>query len=307
MNEFFDFETYYAPPPFPDKWMKPLGYFVQAFRTARFVLAEAPEEVWLHCPPTFLPHLMLALRPFARRRYRIVADCHHGAFERRWTWVPGAIWAVNRCDVVLVHNAESRPIAEALGVDPEKIVLLEDPPPMRLVAEAAPLVEEAPYVLAPCSFSADEPIPMLIEAARRAPEIRLLITGSRRKAETLGFTKDCPPNVVFTDYLELDAFERLLAGAAVVLGLTSEEGIQLSVANEALGADRALVLSDTRILRSMFGEAALFARNTPEDLTARLREGLARRKELEARSVALKLRRQEDWRRPAETLALRLA
>ena len=45
----------------------------------------------------------------------------------------------------------------------------------------------------------------------------------------------------------------------MVLGLTDAEGIQLSVANEALGAHRALVLSDTRILRAMFGEAALFA------------------------------------------------
>ena len=57
----------------------------------------------------------------------------------------------------------------------------------------------------------------------------------------------------------------------MVLGLTSMEGVQLSVANEALGAERALVLSDTRILRAMFGEAALFAPNTPEGLAARAR------------------------------------
>ena len=81
-----------------------------------------------------------------------------------------------------------------------------------------------------------------------------------------------------------------------MLGLTDVEGIQLSVANEALGAHRALVLSDTRILRAMFGAAALFAPNTPEGLSGALRDALARRPELEARSAALKARRQADWR-----------
>jgi glycosyltransferase involved in cell wall biosynthesis len=139
------------------------------------------------------------------------------------------------------------------------------------------------------------------------PDVTFLITGSKRKAESLGFLRDVPPNVRFTDYLELEEFERLLADAAVVMGLTSEEGVQLSVANEALGADKALVLSDTRILREMFGAAALFAKNTPEDWAARLHEALARRAELEARSAALKTRRIEDWRAPAEAVARRLA
>ena len=84
-----------------------------------------------------------------------------------------------------------------------------------------------------------------------------------------------------------------------MLGLTDVEGIQLSVANEALGAHRALVLSDTRILRAMFGDAALFAKNTPEDLAARLARRSRAAPELEARSAALKARRQADWRAAA--------
>ena len=112
--------------------------------------------------------------------------------------------------------------------------------------------------------------------------------------------------MTFTDYLPIPEFERLLGGAAAVLGLTDVEGIQLSVANEALGAHRALVLSDTRILRAMFGEAALFAQNTPEGLAARLREAMARRPELEARSAALKARRQADWRAAAAAVTATL-
>lgn len=307
LDEHFGFDVRYFPSPVLSKWLKPFGYLAQAFGTARAVLATRPPEVWLHCPPTFLPHLALALRRVAGP-FRIVADCHSGALSSRWTWLPGTVWAINRCDLALVHNAED--LAEALrrGVRRDRLVLLEDPPPTRLLPAPAPRADgAAPFVLVPCSFNPDEPIPVLLEAARRAPELRFLITGSRRRAAFQGFLRDVPPNVEFTDFLPLDAFERLLVDAAVVLGLTSVEGIQLSVANEALGVDKALVLSDTRILRAMFGEAALLAKNTPEDIAATLREAMARRAELEARSAALKARRLREWRAPAATVARMLA
>lgn len=308
MDEFFGYEMQYFPPPFPQRWAKPFGYFIQAFRTARFIIGYQPNEVWLHCPPTFLCQLALLVRPLGGG-YRIVADCHFGAFIRRWTRVPGTIWAVNRADVILVHNEESFPIADGLGVDRSKVVMLEDPPPAHLPAGSPRVANEEtqPYVLVPCSFNEDEPIPVLMEAARRAPDIRILVTGSRQKAEWLGYTQDAPPNVRFTDYLALDEFEGLLSGAAVVFGLTNVEGIQLSVANEALGGNKALVLSDTTILRSMFGEAALFTLNTPEAIATALRDALARRPALEAASAALKVRRQADWRAPAEKVARMLA
>ncbi len=304
MAQVLDFDVRYIPPPFARKWLKPLGYVVQAARTAGAVLTRRPAEVWVQSPPTFVPHLLVALRPFAGG-FRIVVDGHHRAFQPNWSRVPGTVWAMNRADVVLVHNAESRPGAIALGVDPAKLRVLEDPPPT-LDLPAAPAANGPPSVLVPCSFSADEPIPILLAAARLLPEARFFVTGSRRKAEALGFLADAPANVTFTDYLPLADFERLLGGASAVLGLTDAEGIQLSVANEALGAHRALVLSDTRILRAMFAEAALFAKNTPEDLAAGLREALARRPELEARSAALKARRQRDWRAAAAAVTAML-
>jgi hypothetical protein len=308
LDEHYGFEMHYVPSPVLKKWQKPFGYLYQFAKSAKILLTRRPEEVWLHCPPTFLPHLALMLRPFAGR-YRIVADYHSGATSAKWNWVPGAIWAVNHCDLILLHNEEAIPQAEALGVQMDKTVMLEDPPPTRMAPAGGTQIaaDRPPYVLAPCSFNPDEPIPLLLDAARLAPEIPILITGSKRRADLLGFTRDVPANVTFTDYLPLDEFERLLFGASVVFGLTAVEGIQLSVANEALGADKALVLSDTAILRSMFGAAAVLAKNTPEALAAGLREGIARREELEAKSRALKEQRIQDWLGPAETVTRRLA
>lgn len=308
LDEYYGFEMHYVPSPVVRKWQKPFGYLRQFLKSAWILASRRPDEVWLHCPPTFLPHIALLMRPFSGG-YKIVADYHSGATSAKWDWIPLAVPAANASDVILIHNEEEMPKAKAAGIDMAKVVMLEDPPPTRMGPEGGAQVaaDRPPYVLAPCSFNPDEPIPLLLAAARLVPEIPILITGSRKKADLLGFTADVPPNVTFTDYLPLDEFERLLFGASVVFGLTNVEGIQLSVANEALGVDKALVLSDTSILRSMFGEAAIMAKNTPEDLAAGLRDGMARREALEARSRALKEKRIRDWRGPAAEVARRLA
>ena len=298
MNQYVDFELHYLPPPFAPKWLKPIGYVGQAFQTIRLVLATRPDVVWVQSPPGLIPHVLLALRAVTRR-FGLVVDCHNASMIPPWSRFPGVAWVLNRCDRVLVHNEEMRGVAEALGVRPEQIRVLEDPPPILDLPEGGVPAEAGapPFVLVPCSFNADEhvPIPAVLGAARLMPDVRFKITGRRYKAEALGFVKDAPENVQFTDYLTIEQFEALLAGAALVLGVTSRTNCQLSVANEALGAHSALVLSDTGILRKMFGDAALFAQNTADSFATTLREALGQREELEARSEALKISRQRTW------------
>lgn len=303
MNQYVDFDLHYIPPPFAPKWLKPFGYIVQTVQTIRAVLAARPDTVWVQSPPGMVPHILLALRAVTRR-FGLIVDCHNASMLPPWSHFPGVTWSLNQCDRVLVHNEEMRAVVEARGVRPSQIRVLEDPPPVldlpEGVAEAA--AGQRPYVLVPCSFNADEhaPIPEVLNAARQLPELDFKITGRRYKAEALGFIKDAPENVQFTDYLTIEQFEALLAGAALVLGVTSRTNCQLSVANEALGAHSALVLSDTGILRKMFGDAALFAQNTADSFATTLREALGRREELEARSEALKVYRQRTWLAEAE-------
>ena len=297
MNQYVDFDLYYLPPPVSRKWLKPFGYLLQAWRTIRIVLAEKPDVVWVQSPPGMVPHILYALRPFTKR-YGLIVDCHNASMLPPWSHFPGVAHVLNRSDRVLVHNEEMRGVVEKFGVRPELIRVLEDPPALLDLPPAPPKGEGArPYVLVPCSFNADEhlPIPAVMGAARLMPEVDFKITGRKWKAEAQGLTKDAPPNAHFTDYLTIAEFEALLAGADVVLGVTSRTNCQLSVANEALGAHAPLVLSDTGILRKMFGEAAVFGENTPESLAAALREALAHQPEMRAKSEALKLRRQESW------------
>jgi glycosyltransferase involved in cell wall biosynthesis len=153
--------------------------------------------------------------------------------------------------------------------------------------------------LVPCSFHADEPIKEVVEAARLTPEFTFKITGRSDASAAKRLQALAPDNVVFTGYVSTEEFNELLLAARVVLGLTKLEGIQLSAANEGIGAGKATVLSDTAILRELFGQAALFSSNDAASLAKTVREAAERHEALEAASRALKEARAVRWREQA--------
>jgi glycosyltransferase involved in cell wall biosynthesis len=303
MQAFFGYSLHYVPPPFARNWLKPIGYMFQAWQTARIIERERAEVVWIQMPPTFLLHFLALTQLLTGRRFAVIADCHNRVFRRPWSRMPGLVRQLNRTGAVLAHNAEVAQTAQALGVDPSKLLVFETRPAQLQLPTEQPPPSGMPEILVPCSFNPDEPIETLIAAARYAPDIRFLVTGNVAKAQARGFTKGAPENICFTGFLSKADYERLLFTATVVLGLTELEGIQLSVANEAVGAGKAMVLSDTAILRDLFGTAALFALNEPVALAAACREAVVRASELDARSVMLRQTREVRWRGQADMVA----
>lgn len=310
MGEFVGYELVHIPPA-TKRAAKPFGYLMQAVRTIAAVRRHRPDVLWFQSPPSVLVYLIAALRLVSRRKFRVVADCHNGALDPRlhnglWTSLPGVNALMNRFDVVLAHNEEIHAIAAERGIDRDRLVTLETrPSPLPVIDTLAR--PDHPTVLVPCSFQADEPIAMLIDAARSLPEFRFKLTGNRARAEAAGYVATAPGNVEFTGFLDADAYTDLLIHADIVLGLTNLDGIQLSAANEAVGAGRPLVLSDTSVLRALFGEAALFASNDAAPLAAALAEARDRLPELAQASRRLKMGREARWQAQMQQVLARLA
>lgn len=306
MQPFFGYTLHYIPAPYAKVWQKPVGYLIQAWYTAKLIRQERPDVVWVQMPPTFLVHWLALVQKFSKHPFRIIADCHNRVFRPPWSQVPSLVRRLNRCEVVLAHNSEVGQRALEMGVSPDRLIVFETRP-AQLVrpSEVAPPAA-MPEILVPCSFNPDEPIETLLAAARAAPDIQFLVTGNVAKAEARGFTRGAPQNVRFTGFLAKADFERLLFAASAVLGLTKLEGIQLSVANEAVGAGKAMVLSDTAILRDLFGSAALFALDDPAALAAACREAVVFAEELNAKSEALREARETRWREQADRVIVRI-
>jgi glycosyltransferase involved in cell wall biosynthesis len=154
-----------------------------------------------------------------------------------------------------------------------------------------------PWIVFPGSFAADEPVAELLAAARLAPEMTFIVTGRSQNAKINGHDlSTLPPNVVLPGFVPVEAFDDLLREADVVLALTREEGVQLSVCNEALGFSRAMVASNTVLLRSLFGEAAVMADTAnPDAIVAACKQALAEQLERQELSRALARKRIELW------------
>jgi glycosyltransferase involved in cell wall biosynthesis len=296
-------ELRYFPRQFESQALLPISYLLQCFRTVALVLSRRPSEVWIQVPPSFLPHLLLALRWLIRGKWKIVIDCHNATFRAPWSRIPAWVSVMNRCDHVAVHNEEVLATAVGMGIDPSRAHILEDPPAD--FGNLSPSAQEGmPTVVVPCSFRPDEPIAELLETARLMPGCRFLLTGGTGRAHRAGYVSSAPGNVLFTGFLPEADFNQILVSASVVLGLTTVEGIQLSVANEAIGAGRALVLSDTRVLRAMFGRAAVFSENHAGSLMEAIAEALDNRDELQRRSAELRSDRHASWMEQASGIGV---
>jgi hypothetical protein len=283
---------------FSSKALKGLNYLVNSVTTLRLLHRERPDVVWVQTPPTFIPHLVLAWRRVMAPSMVVILDCHNAVIRPPWSKVPFHGWALRSADLSIAHNADVVAPLIALGAPADQVMVLEDRSSglsesagvTAMRAEGTP-----PLVLAPCSFAKDEPIEQLLEAARRTPGVRYVVTGNPRKAHE-EMVAGAPPNVEFPGYISKRDFDALLHSCDLLIGLTTLEGVQLSAANEGVAAGKPMVLSHTQTLRSLFAGGSVFVDPLDaESIANGVEDALGRRAQLEAGMRDLRLRRDERW------------
>jgi hypothetical protein len=283
-----------------------LAYLALAWRTWRLLRQRRPSELWLQLPQVPLLWVALLYRLLAMHPMRVVADCHNAMFRPPWARVPFGLSALARCELVVVHNDDVWRQAIALGLPAERLCVLEDVPPVPEWGEGAPAVparlagRARPWVVFPGSYGLDEPVAELVAAARQLRgRATVVVTGRLSNAARNGHVlQELPDNLLLTDYVPQAELDALLLHADVVLALTRQDGIQLSVCNEALGFGRAMVMSGTPLLRRLFGSAAVVVdSHHPVTLAQAVERAWAERDTLEASAAQLARQRRDDWLR----------
>lgn len=302
MSETVGFKCVFFPVRSRNRFFKAIEYGVLFLSTILALAKEKPSAVWVQLPQIPALWAVLIYRACFNREAKVIADCHNAQLRAPWSDVPLSMPALRRADLLLVHNSAMRERAAEIGWPMDKVLVLEDVP--FLPENSAPKglakrVIEAPkpWVVFPGSFAADEPIAEVLEAARCAPEMTFIITGRPERAERNGHRLDSlPSNVRLPGFLPVDVFDDLLCEADVVLGLTREEGIQLSVCNEALGFGRPLVTSNTRTLSSLFGEGAILVNSLdPQSIADGCRASFSEQSHWASLSIELANRRLKNW------------
>ena len=286
------------------RFLKPLGYISQAYKTATLLMKKEAQVIWYQSPPTFLAHLFTLYKFLTGRPKLLIADCHSSALRPFWSSLPGTSGLLNRLGLILVHNEEAAATAQRLGLDSARLLVLETRPANleKIQHYKHDDKSAAPTILVPCSFHEDEPLEAIIEAAALLPETRFLVTGDLRRAKALNLLGRAPTNLCFTGFLPKDDYFRLLATSTLVMGLTINDGVQLSVASEAVGAERPIILSSTSILHKLFWCAAVFVENDGPSIAAGCRKALAELGRLEEEAKVLRRSRLDSWEEQASAV-----
>jgi glycosyltransferase involved in cell wall biosynthesis len=299
----FEFDVNFISFSLRHRLLRPMEYVVKSLHTLAILFRDKPATVWLQLPPSFLLHITFVYKFFFNRSLVVIVDCHNASFRKPWITIPGTVALLNRSDMVIVHNREVVQQALRHGVKQNTVHVLEDPPAI-INAAAARKESTTQSIVVPCSFNRDEPIAELLMAARLVPDIQFIITGNFDRARGIHDLSNLPENVELTGFIPASDFDQLLVNASVILGLTNLEGIQLSVAGEALAVGKPMVLSSTKILRELFGDAAVFVNPAcAESIANGCRDALTNAVVLQQEVVRLRGMRAALWLKQAERIA----
>ena len=268
-------------------------------KTAARLVRARERVIIVQNPSLLLTTLACLLRPW--RRWRLVQDLHsyfslhvpqargfRGRVYRRLS-----LFCLRRADVTIVTNEPLKRVVEEAG---GRGFVLQDRLP-DWPAPAARAKNGSAAAVFICTYSEDEPVHEVIEAAERlGPETRVFITGRVKNgfAEN-GAGSHLPSNVTLTGFLPEDRYRDLLSSADAVLALTTRDHTLLCGAYEAIALGRPLVMSDTDALRSYFRRGPVLVKNEPDALADGVRAAVNEgpRREAEIQALARDLR--SDW------------
>jgi len=207
-------------------------------------------------------------------------------------------YTVKKAHLTIVTNEFLKNVLEDWG---GRGFVLPDKLPQLPLAEKVQLTGKNNIVFV-CSYSGDEPVTEVIEAARLCdPSTVIHITGDNRKLEK-DVLDSAPPNVRFTGFLNEKDYQSILLSCDAVMVLTTAEHFLLCGAYEAVSLDQPLILSDKETLRNYFNKGVVFAKNDAKNISKAIRTAI-REKECRQKEIGkLASDLPESWQRQFDRL-----
>ena len=252
-----------------------LRYALSSMQTLWMLRTRRPGLIFLLNQPLPLVLIVWAYAKLVGARF--ILDCHSAPFAWR-LGAPRRIYqaATRAAAANLNHNRKDLAAARAAGgaafLVPEIPLAID-----RDLAEPLPPVQPM-NVIAVCSFMTDEPIDLLLAAARLLPEYTFYLTGNWRKRAS--DVAGAPQNVVLLGFLSREKYLAYLAACDVVVTLSKRPHIMQMAAEEALGLGRPLITNHSPILKEVFGDAALYVPLEPQSLAKAIQQAHVRGEEL---------------------------
>lgn len=268
-----------------------LKYAYQLGATSFDLLRERPRVVWCMSPSTFTALPVWLYCKATGAQFGI--DAHTGAFEGTpWAKIrPLQFFLSRQAKVTAVTNSYLQALVEgARG----RTLLVPDVP-TELSADHKRDFGPGFHALYVASYSSDEPIDVVLDAAAKAPEVTFWLTG-KPKGKAKDLLAKAPSNVKLLGFLARDEYLAAIAGADVVVALTTRDHTMQRAAYEAIYLGTPVIVSDWPILRENFDVGALWVSNTGADLAHALKEASRDRGNLQSGARELRQKKLDRWR-----------
>lgn len=159
---------------------------------------------------------------------------------------------LNYVDLVIVHNNEILDILSPSIIAKTEVVY----DPWMFIQSTEQTSSNDKYLVFPASFSPDEPLLEVLSAVNEYKNIKVFVTGNcYRNPALLRFSSS---HVEFTGFLNREDYMKLLVNSFGVITGTKDEYTLMMSAWEAVAFQKPLILSETKTLRNMFDDYALF-------------------------------------------------
>ena len=235
----------------------PFRYISQFFQTLRLLFIKRPKIVFVQSPPSFAVMAVALYCRLAGAGY--VIDAHSAAFNFP-LWLKPAFLIrslARRAIVTIVTNEHFQQRVEAWG---GKAFVLRDIP-TTFPTSGSYTFNGSFNIAVVNTFSPDEPINEILEAARGLDGVHFFITGRINRAPS-GLLSNVPGNLSFTDFLPDETYYALLNGSDAVMCLTMRDHTMQRGACEALSMGKPIITSDWPLLEDYFSKGTVHVENS---------------------------------------------
>jgi glycosyltransferase involved in cell wall biosynthesis len=318
ISESLDANLYILRNKFKTKIHVPLEYVKLFVKTLAILKKDNPQIIICQLPPIFCALSAFVYRYLMSPKCEIVIDMHTAAFDKPWSYLKSLNnWIMKRTYVIIVSNSELK----EQDVPPDyrqKTIVLEDMIPnfqttKEMKYDSTEIRtkraksqhglgqgqderynETSCKIAVICSFSSDEPLEEVLNAASSLPGITFYLTHNTLRAKKQLVEKKTD-NVIFTGFLEYNDYLSLLAEVDAIIVLTNRDKTMLCGAYETVALQKPLITSNFEPLKRYFYKGAIFVDNSENEIQKAIETVIRRSKELTTDIGDLKEEKRKEW------------
>jgi glycosyltransferase involved in cell wall biosynthesis len=279
------------------QWKRPLlapvKYIPQWIKTWMVLYRERPSAVYVPIPP---PFAALCVALYCRvMGIPFVMDKHgHSLTGRKWSWTaPLQRWLARQARVSIVDQERYRRLFEESW--DARAVLLERPP-LQIDFDKLQRIDDPEQfgVTVVNTFAGDEPLDIVLDAARALPDVPFYVLGDTARAPGQ-VLETAPQNVIFPGYLHNEDYWNRLYSSRALIVLTTEKYSLLGGAQEGMSLGKPLIISDQPALREYFTKGTVFVDHTADSIRDAVLEAREHEARLAQESLDMAAEKRQRW------------